>query len=117
MEAITISRIFAFSDANELFDLIHLGQKFLILAVDELNLALLTENLILCRFLIEILSDGGIARPTSCDDLQSVDLLVAMAHFLVQKEVVALEVLVQFLKLSDLLFELVATLVGSSELL
>ena len=83
MEAITISRIFAFSDANELFDLIHLGQKFLILAVDELNLALLTENLILSRLLIEILSDGGIARSTSCDDLQSVDFLVTMAHFLV----------------------------------
>ena len=117
MEAITIGRILTLSDAYELLDLVHLGQKLLILAVDELNLALLTENLILCRFLIEILSDGGIARSTSCDDLQSVDFLVAMAHFLVQKEDIALEVLVQLLKLSDLLFELVATLVGSSKLL
>ena len=117
MEAITISRILALGDANKLLNLIHLGQKLLILAVDELDLPLLTENLILCRFLVEILPDGGIARSTCCDDLQSVDLLVAMAHFLVQKEDVALKVLVQLLKLSDLLFKLVATLVGSSELL
>ena len=56
MEPVTVGRVLAFCDTDKLLDLIHLREQLLVLSVNELNLALLTENLLLGLPLVVILT-------------------------------------------------------------
>ena len=54
MEAVAVGRVTRLSDADKLFDLIHLGQQLLILPIYEVNLALLAGDLLLSLLLVEV---------------------------------------------------------------
>ena len=60
MEAILVCRIFAFSDAHKLLDLIHLRKQLLVLPVNELYLALLANDFVLSLLLVEVLAYGHV---------------------------------------------------------
>lgn len=65
MEAIVVSWVFALSDTHERLDLVHLGDKLLVAAVNELKLALLADEFLLSSLLFEVPAEdscGGGAR-------------------------------------------------------
>ncbi len=84
MEPITISWIMAFCNADQLLYLVHLRKQFLVLSIDEFNLALLTDYFLISLLRVEIFTNGCVAGGTCRDNLKTVDLLVTHANFLVQ---------------------------------
>lgn len=84
MESVSIGWITALSNADQLFNLIHLLEQLLVLSIDELNLALLADDFLLSLLLVEIFSDSCVAGGASRDHLKTRYLLVSHAHLLVQ---------------------------------
>ena len=56
---VAVGRVARLRDADELLDLVHLGEELLVLAIDEVDLALLARDLLLRLLLVEVLHDRG----------------------------------------------------------
>lgn len=85
--------------------------------VEEFKLPFLADELILSGLLVKVLADDRHAGCAGRDNLQAADFLVAEADFFIEKEDVIFKLSIQSLELADLLLELVATVVGTAQLL
>ena len=56
MESVAVSGVLTFGDTDKLLDFVHFGEQLLVLSVNELNLALLTEDLLFGLSLVVILT-------------------------------------------------------------
>ena len=54
MESVAVSGVLTFGDTDKLLDFVHFGEQLLVLSVNELNLALLTEDLLLGLTLVVV---------------------------------------------------------------
>ena len=117
MEAISVSRVFAFCKAHKLLNLVHLLQKLLILSVDKFNLAFLTDYFLIGLSSIEVFTDRCVTGGTCCNYLKAGYFLIAHADFLIEQENVVFELCVQALQFADVLSELVASVICSTQLL
>jgi len=97
VEAIAVGRVLTLSNTNELLDLVHLGEQFLVLSVDEFDLTLLADQFFLCGPLVEVLTDRCHAWLSSLNDSEALDFLIPGAHFLIKHEYVIFQVRVKSL--------------------